>query len=403
MKALFLNQAYFPDVVSTAQHAADLAEAMAARGDEVQVIASRRGYAEPGRRFARRSIDRGVHVRRVWEPALEKKGLWRRVVRSIAFFLGAGARSFSGPRPDVIVVMTSPPLLPVLGRVVAFVRRSPLVVWLMDLNPDEAIAAGVLRAGGMAARTLTRLTGFSLRGAARVVVLDRFMRERAERYGVPAGRIEVLPPWSQDADVRDDADGRRRFRERHGLEGRVVVMYAGNLSLCHPLGTLIEAARRLKGDPSYFFLFVGGGEGARQVARAAGSENLPNIRLLPYQPRQELAGSLSAADVHAVVMGNDYVGILHPCKVYNVLRVNRPVLYIGPESSPVADALEAAGPDAVWRSIRHGDVDGAAAAIRDLAGKRGSGNAPAADSAERLLPRMMAVLDRAARKETEVP
>ncbi|MGH9443117.1 MAG: glycosyltransferase family 4 protein [Thermoanaerobaculia bacterium] len=402
MKALFLNQAYFPDVVSTAQHAADLAEAMAARGDEVRVIASRRGYADPGLRFPSTSLERGVLVSRVWEPALEKRGFWRRVVRSLAFFAGAGFRALAGPRPDVLVVMTSPPLLPVLGRAVAALRRRPYVVWLMDLNPDEAIAAGALSRNGIAAKVLRRLTAFSLRGAARVVVLDRFMREKVESYGVPAGRIEVLPPWSHDTDVRDDADGRRRFRKQHGLEGRMVVMYAGNLSLCHPLDTLIETARRLKEDPVYLFLFVGGGEGVRQVA-AAESEGLSNVRRLPYQPREDLAASLSAADVHVVVMGDAFVGILHPCKVYNVLRVNRPVLSIGPESSPVADALEAAGFSAVWRSVRHGDVDGAAAALEELAGRRASRGAPGADSTERLLPRMMAVLDRMARKETETP
>lgn len=400
MRALFLNQVYTPDVAATAGQLADLAEAMAARGDEVRVIASRRGYSEPGQKFAPRSTERGVRIERVWEPRLEKRGFWRRIVRAAAFFAGAGVRALAGPRPDVLVVMTSPPLLPVLGRIVAAVRRRPYAAWLMDLNPDEAIAAGAVREGSLAAKLLARLTRFSLRGAAKVVVLDRFMRERVERYGVPPGRIVILAPWTHDADVRDDEPGRKSFRDRHALEGRIVVMYAGNFSLCHPLDTLLEAARKLKEDPDFLFLFVGGGEGSRQVRAAAESEKLPNVRLLPYQPREGLAASLSAADVHVVVMGNAYVGILHPSKVYNALRVNRPVLYVGPEESPVADVLAAAGPGAVWRSVRHGDVDGVVRAVRELKGKRGAGSLREESSAERSVPRMMAELDRIARKES---
>ena len=46
MKILILNQAFYPDVVSTAQHAADLAVKLVEEGHEVTVIAGRRAVAE---------------------------------------------------------------------------------------------------------------------------------------------------------------------------------------------------------------------------------------------------------------------------------------------------------------------------------------------------------------------
>ena len=52
MKILILNQAFYPDVVSTAQHAADLAVKLVEQGHEVTVIASRHGYDDPGLQFA---------------------------------------------------------------------------------------------------------------------------------------------------------------------------------------------------------------------------------------------------------------------------------------------------------------------------------------------------------------
>jgi hypothetical protein len=44
MKILILNQAFYPDVVSTAQHATDLALALTDAGHEVTVICGRRAY-----------------------------------------------------------------------------------------------------------------------------------------------------------------------------------------------------------------------------------------------------------------------------------------------------------------------------------------------------------------------
>ena len=51
MRILLLNQCFYPDVVSTAQHLTDLAVALAERGHSVTVVASRRGYDNPSKRF----------------------------------------------------------------------------------------------------------------------------------------------------------------------------------------------------------------------------------------------------------------------------------------------------------------------------------------------------------------
>lgn len=65
MKFLLLNQTFYPDVVSTAQHLADLAAGLAARGHEVTVIAGRRAYDDPQTAFPRRQTWRGVRILRV--------------------------------------------------------------------------------------------------------------------------------------------------------------------------------------------------------------------------------------------------------------------------------------------------------------------------------------------------
>jgi len=187
------------------------------------------------------------------------------------------------------------------------------------------------------------------------VVLDRFMRTRVLKKGVPAEKISMIPPWAHSDVVRYDADGRLSFRERHGLDGKYVVMYSGNHSPCHPLTTVLEAAQHLADHPEIVFCFVGGGSEFPSVANFAATHNLGNIRCLPYQPLSELSGSLSAADLHIVVMGAPLVGIVHTCKIYNIMCVGLPVMYIGPSKSHVMDI--AAGNGIPLYAAEHGDVD----------------------------------------------
>jgi hypothetical protein len=183
------------------------------------------------------------------------------------------------------------------------------------------------------------------------------MADRIACKAVPRDRIAVLPPWALDVHVHYDSAGRERFRQAHGMDGKFVVMYSGNHSPCHPLNTLLEAARRLAGDPGILFCFVGGGSEFRKIQRLLVTDQLQNVLCLPYQPLADLAGSLSAGDLQVVVMGNPFVGLVHPCKIYNILNVGAPVLYLGPRPSHLSEILDRVGHQHFWTAAGHGEAD----------------------------------------------
>lgn len=383
MKVLFLNQAFAPDNVSSAQHASDLATHLAARGHEVSVIAGRRSYDNPQVRFPAREQCGGVKIRRIRTTGFGKAAKWRRAADFLSFLANCALTLLFSPRSDVTIAMTSPPLISFLAALFVQLRGGRLVLWVMDLNPDEAIAAGWLRQESLAARGLAALLRYSMNAASQIVAMDEFMRDRLLAKGVAAGKVAVLPPWAHTEDVVYDLAGRQAFRAEHGLEGKFVVMYSGNHSPCHPLDTVLEAALRLKADSRFAFCFVGGGSEFAKVGRFARQHQLSSVVCLPYQPRARLSGSLSAADLHVVVMGDPFVGIVHPCKIYNILALGIPFLYIGPPDSHIgrmtpAEAL------ADWAFFaRHGDAAGVAAGITAAC----DGDAPFRGSLRRLAQR----------------
>ena len=324
-------------MVSTSQHLTDLAIELSRRGHSVTVLAGDRGYDDPTLRFKRRESWKGIDVIRIPSLSLGKDGKLKRVATFSSFLLICAIRMFFLPRVDAVVALTSPPLISYLAAIYARLAGARLYCWIMDLNPDEAIAAGWLRENSITAQFLKRMMNYSLRRSDQVVVLDRFVRDRVRNSGVYAERIAVLPPWSHSDVVSYSSIGRQGFRNRHGLDDKFVVMYSGNHSPCHPLDTVLEAALTLRDRDTVVFCFVGGGSEQQKVRRFAERHQLANIKCLPYQPLAELSASLSAADLHVVVMGDPFVGIIHPCKVYNIMAVRSPMLYIGPEESHVTD------------------------------------------------------------------
>jgi len=401
MNILLLNQAFYPDVVSTAQHASDLARGLAEAGHEVTVICNSRGYDDPTHRFPNQETWNRIKIVRVRSTGLGKSSRWRRAADFGTFIISCALRLWSLPQFDVVVAMTSPPLISFVAALAVPGKARRLVFWSMDLNPDEAIAAGWLRDESLAARALSRMLLYSLQRADCIVALDRFMRDRIRSKGIPAEKILVVPPWAHDDCVSFDPVGREDFRVRYKLSDKFVVMYSGNHSPCHPLETLLQAAERLAESDNVAFCFVGGGSEFDKVKKRAQKSRLRNVLCLPYQPIERLSGSLSAADLHVVVMGDPYVGIIHPCKIYNVLAVKKPFLYIGPSQSHVIDII---GESAAYVSS-HGDVEGVVANIR-RAMKNIALDSPCGlqsektFSKERLLPQIINAVERSDEQAT---
>jgi glycosyltransferase involved in cell wall biosynthesis len=278
----------------------------------------------------------------------------RRLAGQVSFVLQCIARAVVGPRADVVLVSTSPPFAGVIALVIAWVRGSAIAFWAMDINPEQALATGAFRADSPLVRLFEAMNRRLLRRARRIVVLDRYMAATLRRKcSEAAPRMRIAPPWPHEESLERIAHEDNPFRVTHRLQGKFVVMYSGNHSPVHPLETLLEAAVALEGEP-IVFAFVGGGEAKRTVERWVASRGLQNVLLLPYQPLAQIRYSLSAADVHVVSMGEQMVGIVHPCKFYGAMTLGRPVLLLGPARSHVGDVLAETG--CGWQ-VEHGDVE----------------------------------------------
>ena len=360
---LILSQVYPPDPTSVGQHIADVAGAMAKRGYRVIVLTANRGYNDPSVKYESKELRDGVNVRRLPLSSFGKRSIVLRLLGQGSFLIQCIVRGLFVGRLSCLLVSTSPPMCSVAALLISIVRRRPITYWLMDLNPDQMIEMGWIKPSSPIVKIFDWFNRRILRRSTGIVALDRFMAERVLRKADVKDKLTVMPPWPHEGHLEVVAHADNPFRKAHGLDGKFVIMYSGNHSVCTPLRTVLDAALQLQDDPRLVFMFIGDGTGKREVDDTIAEHQPNNIRSLPYQPLSQIKYSLSAADVHLVVVGPSEVGVRHPCKIYGAMALGRPILLLGPDPCHASDLVDEN--DLGWH-IQHGDVDAAISTIKKM-------------------------------------
>lgn len=395
---LIITQVFTPDPAAVGQYFDEAAQAIAGTGAKVTVLTANRGYDNPNARFTAKEDRDGINIRRLPLSSFGKASIPVRIFAQLSFLIQSILRGLFTPKLTDLLVSTSPPMAAITAVVIGFFRPKLKVhYWVMDINPDQAVILGAFSPRHPLVLALDWLNRRILKRADSVIALDRFMAARmAAKLQQPttvnkqpvANKLTILPPWPMDDYLEVVPHNKNPFRKAQGWEDKFVVMYSGNHSLVHPLDTILNAAEQLKDDPRFIFAFIGGGKGkavvdARinewdsgnlgkyeckdtlsHIQTSPHSNSRPSVVSLPYQPLDQIRYSLSAADLHIVSLGDNMSGIVHPCKIYGALSIGRPVLALGPKQSYLNDIID--GND-IGRSIEHGDVDAAVAALQAAA------------------------------------
>jgi glycosyltransferase involved in cell wall biosynthesis len=388
LRILMLNQVFWPDVAATAQHAFDLASFLSRHGDEVTVIASRSIYGQAGGALPEFESKDGIQIHRVGTSVFGKGGILSRAFDFVSFNVACLAKALALPKHDVVICLTTPPFIALIGVLLRWMKGSRFVFWTMDLYPDVPLAAGVLKSGGLAHRTFDALDRFCLRHADMVVVLGRCMRERVLMKGIDPSRLVLITPWADPLEVPSIparrfgpgvdalvavrrqaiglppvAVGPNPFRTEWDIGDRIVIQYSGNCGIGHDVTSVCDAMLALRDDDSLRWVFVGGGVTRPIVEEHIARHGIQNVILRPYQPRSRLGELIALGDVHLVLVADGFSGLLLPSKFYGVMAAGRPAIYVGPPDSEVARVIREVDCGYV---VANRDGDALVAAIREL-------------------------------------
>jgi len=335
MRLLVLCPHFAPDTAPTGIVMTRIVDELTNLGWEVDVVTSlpwyRRHAIEPGwtGRLRRRAETPWGSVTRLHPFPADKANLVARAAAFVGFSAVAAVDAATrSERPDVVLVMSPPLTLGVSGWAAARRFGVPFVLNLQDVFPSAAVAVGAISNRRVIA-AFEALERFCYERAAAITVLSEELaagiarRDGEGRNNRLTTPVEVIPNFADIAEIRPEPSD-NDYRARHGLVGKNVVMYAGNVGHSQDFDLLLDAAARLAGRDDIAFII--NGEGVQRRSLEAMAAHLGNVQFVDYQPIERLSETLAAADIHLVLLKPGLSEVSVPSKLFSVMAAGRAVV-----------------------------------------------------------------------------
>ena len=358
MRICIVNEFFYPDSTGgTGTVLSDLVRSLRETYSDVEidVVTSKNLYRDANAHLPARENWNGVTIHRLSTPRPNGLSTPLRLGANLLFCLFALVKLACLRRYDLLLVGTAPPMVAMSAQALGWLKATPFVYVVYDLEPDRSVTMKMLANSHPVARLFRGSQKQWLHAASKVVVLGRCMREHLQQaYELPEHQIEVIPIGSDPHEIIP-ASHNSRFRARHGVGG-FVVLYSGNFGRYHDFDTLLDAAKTLgdseeKRGPTGVserprkdirFVLVGSGAQKAHIAQRVADEKIGNVRLFDFVSKEDYTDLLASADVSLVTLEPGMEGLCVPSKFYSILASGRPTVASVSPRSEIARVIDEA-------------------------------------------------------------
>jgi glycosyltransferase involved in cell wall biosynthesis len=301
-------------------------QALVRAGHDVTVVTSYVQHKErivperyQGKRMVREEED-GLTVWRTYSTPGYGRDLRSRLSSYTSFAMWGGLAALKAGKHDVVIASSPPLPAAAAAALIARVRRSRFILEVRDLWPDSAVAMGMVtnpRIIGVA----RKMEHYCYRSAAHIIALTEGIRDGVIEQNVNPSKITLI---TNGIDLGGPATATPDFPVP---DGAFVAMYLGAHGTYSSLGTVLDAAERLRGRPDIKFVLVGGGDQKPSLVDDARARNLDNVAFIDPVAKREVPAWLSRADV-CILPYQDrelFAGAL-PNKTFDYMGAERPIL-----------------------------------------------------------------------------
>ncbi|PKN95906.1 MAG: glycosyltransferase WbuB, partial [Chloroflexi bacterium HGW-Chloroflexi-5] len=289
MRILLLVVYYLPSTMSSAKLIHDLATEFHRLGHDPVVVAPDESISDD----TEITRDNGIAVLRVRTGKIKTAS---RVLRGfneaiLSTLIWEKGKRFFKDNPCDLIVYYSPTIF--FGSLVQRLKklyRCPSYLILRDIFPQWAVDAGVLKKG--LAYRYFKLKEFQNYRAADIIGvqspanLNYFKENGLDRQY----QTELLYNW---ATLKEDNIQPGNYRERMGLQGKVVFFYGGNLGVAQDMDNIIRLAKNIENVQNVHFLLVGDGSEKSRLASDIVSNKITNVTIHDAVGQQEYLSMLS--------------------------------------------------------------------------------------------------------------
>jgi len=337
MAVLVINQYFYPDISATSQIITELCVQLSNHMD-VKVLCGKPSYnpvAPLQEKLFKFYTFKGCKVIRVWNTSYSRKTFKGRILNYFTFIFFGCMEALTIKRVSVALAMTDPPFAGFIAYLMRILRGIPYIINMQDLHPDIEIQTGLLKKN-ILVKGWIGLNNLIFKKAECIVVLGHKIKDYLINvYKLPAEKVIVIPDFSDDESVTPHPKMNKFLADKE-FNNKFIIVHSGNMGLNQDLPVIIETANILKEQNELAFVLIGDGAMQATLVSMVAQYGLKNVYFLPYQLKEDLSYSLSAADVHLITLSKGLSSFILPSKTFGIMAAGRPILACIDTDSDVA-------------------------------------------------------------------
>lgn len=329
MRFLIVSQYFWPENFRIN----DLASELVSRGHEVTVLTGLPNYPS-GQIFEEYSADtekfssyKDVRIFRV--PLLPRgNGALRLFLNYLSFSIAAcvmGPWKLRDQKFDVVFTcQLSPVTVGLPGAFLAWLKNTPMIMWVLDLWPDTLKAIGVVKSSRLL-EYVGLLVGFIYRRCDLILAQSRSFIPKIQSLAGSRIPVVYLPSWAEDV---FQADALTPAPEVPVKDGVFNVMFAGNVGEAQDFECILSAATLLKEHSNIRWLIVGDGRMSAWVQAEVELRGLAEcVLLLGRHPVERMPEFFLQADAMLVTLADQEIfSMTIPGKLQSYLAAGMPII-----------------------------------------------------------------------------
>lgn len=263
-------------------------------------------------------------LRRFW-----KKWMPLAYALSLPYYVLQGYMFVRSQRPDVIVLAHPSYLTGVVGRLVAWLHRLPVVLDYPDAWTPLAIETSGIRPGGLWARLLYFLERRVVRSVDHVVSITYSLIPYIRAMGCKA-KETVVANGADPAMFRPERGNREQLVRAHAIPSAAqIVLYAGRFERWSGVDDFVGLVAKVAAVvPDVVFLVVGDGSGLERLRLEIDHAGLaPNVRFLGLCSYEDMPQIIGSADIAVVPFPLTAATVpCSPIKLFEYMLMNKPIV-----------------------------------------------------------------------------
>lgn len=298
----------FPPETGSARRVGELVESLASQGHKVSVIT---GFPSYPKGIVYEGYHKALMQKSHWSDTVnlfrvylytspKRRQFIHRLLHYLTFTLTSILGGLCAPRPDVVYVISPPYFLGLSGWLVARLRGARLAFDVQDFWPEAPIALGYVKNRWLIS-VLLSMEKFVYDRSDVIFALSATMREKIIARGALPQKVEHVYNWVDMAKFAPVSGDQRRAD--NGLDGKFVVLFAGNLGQAQGLDAVVDAAALIRDYDDIVFVILGEGMERSRLMQRVRDMNLANIRFLDAVPEDQVPSYLGMADALLATLG----------------------------------------------------------------------------------------------------